>query len=45
VHIHQDYLKDGVFDTTAARPILRSGGSGDYYRISEEAHFFMPRPK
>ena len=45
VHIHQDYLKDGIFDTTAARPILRAGGAGDYYRISDEAHFFMPRPK
>jgi len=45
VHIHQDYLKDGVFDTTLARPILRAGGAGDYYRISAETQFHMLRPK
>ncbi|MGZ3299220.1 MAG: flavin reductase family protein [Asticcacaulis sp.] len=45
VHIHKDYIRDGVFDTAAAQPILRSGGQGDYFRVTEETKFVMPRPK
>lgn len=44
IHIHRRLLKDGVYDTAAAQPILRAGGSGDYFQILPEGHFIMPRP-
>ncbi|WP_313803284.1 hypothetical protein [Sphingobium sp.] len=44
VHIRRDLLRDGIYDTAAARPILRGGGLGDYFEILREGHFFMPRP-
>lgn len=44
VHIHQSMLKDGVYQTAAARPILRAGGMGTYAEITESAMFEMPRP-
>jgi flavin reductase (DIM6/NTAB) family NADH-FMN oxidoreductase RutF len=43
VHIDRVYLKDGVYDTAAARPILRAGRMGDYAEITPEAMFEMPR--
>jgi len=44
VHIDRAMLKDGVYGTAAAEPILRGGGPGDYFRISEEQKFVMMRP-
>lgn len=44
VHINRDMLKDGVYDTAAARPILRAGKMGDYAEIRPDAMFEMPRP-
>jgi flavin reductase (DIM6/NTAB) family NADH-FMN oxidoreductase RutF len=44
VHIDKAYLKDGVYQTAAARPILRAGRMGDYAEITPEAMFEMPRP-
>jgi len=44
VHIDQASLADGVYDTAAARPILRAGRLGDYFEITPEAGFFMRRP-
>jgi len=44
VHIDRDLLKDGVYDTAAARPILRAGRMGDYAEIRPEAMFEMSRP-
>jgi flavin reductase (DIM6/NTAB) family NADH-FMN oxidoreductase RutF len=44
VHIDRAYLKDGVYDTAAAHPILRAGRMGDYAEITPEAIFEMPRP-
>jgi flavin reductase (DIM6/NTAB) family NADH-FMN oxidoreductase RutF len=44
VHINQALLVDGVYDTTAAEPILRGGGPGDYFTISEAQKFQMFRP-
>jgi hypothetical protein len=35
---------DGVYQTERAQPILRGGGPGDYFTISDEMKFFMPRP-
>jgi len=45
VHIDSSLLKDGIYDTAAAHPILRAGGSGGYAEISAASMFQMPRPK
>lgn len=45
VHISKSLLVNGVYDTAAARPILRGGGPADYFEIAPEALFRMYRPK
>jgi len=45
VHIDRTLLKDGVYDTAAARPILRAGGPTGYAEIRPEVMFDMVRPK
>ncbi|MFC5548751.1 flavin reductase family protein [Massilia aerilata] len=45
VHIARPLLKDGVYDTAAAEPILRGGGPADYFTIGHEQLFRMFRPK
>ena len=45
VHVARRLLKDGIYDTAAAEPILRGGGPGDYFAITPEALFQMYRPK
>jgi flavin reductase (DIM6/NTAB) family NADH-FMN oxidoreductase RutF len=42
VHIRNEFLKDGLFDTAAARPIMRAGYRADYAEIGEM--FQMIRP-
>ncbi len=44
VHIDRAYIRDGVYDTATARPILRAGRMGDYAEITPAAMFEMPRP-
>jgi flavin reductase (DIM6/NTAB) family NADH-FMN oxidoreductase RutF len=44
VHIDQALLVDGVYDTVAAEPILRGGGSADYFTIGQAQKFQMRRP-
>ncbi|HEY1562688.1 MAG TPA: flavin reductase family protein [Caulobacteraceae bacterium] len=44
VWIDRAFIKDGVYDTAATRPILRAGGLGDYFEITPEAGFAMRRP-
>lgn len=44
VHIDRRLLKDGIYDTAAAHPILRAGKLGDYAEIRPEAMFEMARP-
>jgi flavin reductase (DIM6/NTAB) family NADH-FMN oxidoreductase RutF len=44
VHIAAALLKDGVYDTAAAQPILRGGGPADYFSIGPEQLFKMFRP-
>lgn len=44
VHIDPDFIADGVYDTAAARPILRAGRRGDYFEITPPAGFSMRRP-
>ena len=45
VHIAAHLLKDGVYDTAAAEPLLRGGGPADYFRIGPEQLFQMMRPR
>jgi flavin reductase (DIM6/NTAB) family NADH-FMN oxidoreductase RutF len=42
VHIASQYLRDGRFDTAAARPIARAGYRGDYFEMG--ALFELLRP-
>jgi flavin reductase (DIM6/NTAB) family NADH-FMN oxidoreductase RutF len=44
VHIDRSLLKDGVYDTAAAQPILRGGGPADYFDITAANLFRMTRP-
>ena len=45
VHIDKALLKQGVYDTAAAQPILRGGGPADYFSIGPEQLFRMFRPR
>ncbi|MFP6561100.1 flavin reductase family protein [Paraburkholderia sp. B3] len=42
VHIREEFLKDGLFDTYAAQPVMRAGYRADYAQIGEM--FQMVRP-
>ena len=42
VHIDEAFLKDGIFDTAAARPVARCGYAGDYAEVT--SLFQMTRP-
>ena len=44
VHIDKALIKDGVYQTALARPIVRAGRKGDYFEIRQDAMFEMPRP-
>jgi flavin reductase (DIM6/NTAB) family NADH-FMN oxidoreductase RutF len=44
VHIADQLLKDGVYDTAHANHILRGGGPADYFTIGPEQLFRMRRP-
>ena len=44
VHIDKAMIKDGVYQTAWARPIVRAGRSGDYFEIKPENMFEMVRP-
>jgi flavin reductase (DIM6/NTAB) family NADH-FMN oxidoreductase RutF len=44
VHIDKALIKDGVYQTALARPIVRAGRRGDYFEIKQDAMFEMPRP-
>ncbi len=44
VHIAKHLLKDGVYQTAEAEPVLRGGGPADYFQITPEQLFRMRRP-
>jgi len=44
VHIDKLLLKDGVYQTAEAYPIMRSGGLNDYVQVSPENVFQIGRP-
>jgi flavin reductase (DIM6/NTAB) family NADH-FMN oxidoreductase RutF len=43
VHIARRLLKDGIYDTAAAEPILRAGGPADYFTLGEKFKMYRPR--
>ncbi len=45
VHIDKALLKSGIYDTAAARPLLRGGGPADYFEIGPEQLMRMARPR
>ncbi len=45
VHIARHLLKDGIYDTAAAQPVLRGGGPADYFEVKAENLFHMFRPR
>jgi flavin reductase (DIM6/NTAB) family NADH-FMN oxidoreductase RutF len=45
IHIDRSLIEDGVFKTARAHPILRGGGPGDYFEITEDRRFEMRRPR
>jgi flavin reductase (DIM6/NTAB) family NADH-FMN oxidoreductase RutF len=47
VHIAKEFLKDGIYDTAAAQPVMRGGGPADYFSIGPgpEQLFKMYRPR
>jgi flavin reductase (DIM6/NTAB) family NADH-FMN oxidoreductase RutF len=45
VHISQNALKQGIYDTAAMEPVMRGGGAGDYFSVSELQKFQLFRPK
>jgi flavin reductase (DIM6/NTAB) family NADH-FMN oxidoreductase RutF len=44
IHIDKAFIKDGVYETALARPIVRAGRKGDYFEIRPDAMFEMKRP-
>ena len=44
VHIDRTIIRDGVYQTALAQPIVRAGRKGDYFVIREDAIFEMARP-
>lgn len=45
VHVDKSLIKDGVYQTAEAHPILRAGRLGDYAEIRPDAMFEMKRPR
>ncbi|MBN8973780.1 MAG: flavin reductase family protein [Xanthobacteraceae bacterium] len=45
VYIDKTLIKDGVYQTAQAHPILRAGRMGDYIEVRPDAMFEMVRPK
>lgn len=44
VHIAQHLIRDGVYDTAAAGPVMRGGGPADYFTVGPDQKFRMHRP-
>ena len=45
VHIREDLLENGIYQTAMAHPVVRGGGPGDYFEIVPETKFVMLRPR
>lgn len=45
IHIREDLVHDGRYDTAAAKPVMRGGGPADYFRLEPGCGFQMRRPQ
>lgn len=45
VHIREDLLEDGVYNTAKAQPVVRGGGPSAYFEITADTRFDLVRPK
>ena len=45
VHIDDDLLVDGIFDTVRAEPLLRGGGPTAYFGIADGSRLDLARPR
>ena len=44
IHIDSNLIENGVYQTARAHPISRGGGPADYFEITKDQLFRMPRP-
>jgi len=44
VHIDDDLVTGGVYETTAARPVVRGGGPTAYFDVTADRRFDLERP-
>jgi flavin reductase (DIM6/NTAB) family NADH-FMN oxidoreductase RutF len=44
IHIDRDLIEEGGYQTAKAHPITRGGGPADYFEITQDQLFLMPRP-
>ena len=44
VHIREDLLEDGVYNTAKAQPVVRGGGPSTYFEITADSQFHLVRP-
>jgi flavin reductase (DIM6/NTAB) family NADH-FMN oxidoreductase RutF len=44
IHIRHDLIRDGIYDTVAATPIMRGGGAADYFRLGSKFQMWRPKP-
>jgi flavin reductase (DIM6/NTAB) family NADH-FMN oxidoreductase RutF len=44
IHIREDLLINGIYDTAGAQHVVRGGGPGDYFDITKEQLFQLNRP-
>ncbi len=44
VHLDKARIKEGVYHTALSQPIARAGRRGDYFQITDDRGFDMPRP-
>lgn len=45
VHIDPSIIDEGVYQTEAARPIMRGGGTSDYFEVLGDGKFLLDRPE
>lgn len=44
IHINPANIKNEIYHCASAKPILRGGGAGDYYEVTDDTLFDMRRP-
>lgn len=44
IHIDEALLQDGIYQTAAADPVLRGGGTSTYFTLGPDSRFDMKRP-